>query len=361
MAEPQVKLRRVRRIGLWSVVAVVIVGLAAGSFVAGRLTNPPIRDTIEQAQATIPVDAEVELRVVDSRASYAAQVEEPTGIDIPLTVAGVVVRTSLSPGDKVAPGALLGVVENQPLFALPEPLALYRDLNRGDKGDDVLTLQRSLAAAGYRVEATGMVGNQTLTAVNAMFRSAGFDPPTGIAFRQFVPLPLDVSVTEVAGVGTVISPERPLFHGQRGTPSIAMMIDSVAASELTVGQAMTANIGGTTAEASVISVGEFVEPTAESPGGRKVVLTPTDPAVVLTPGSQVTVFGAGESAEVLAVPLVAVRQDNEGTYVLREKVVNDKKSHLRQAVQVLRSGAGWAALAEGELTVGEKVLVTDGG
>lgn len=361
MAEARKKLRRVRRVGLWVGIAFVVVGLAIGSFVAGRLTSPPIRDTIEQAQAPIPVDAEVELRVVDSRASYVATVQDPASIETPVTATGVVVRTVLAPGQQIAPGALLGVVEGQPLFALPEPLALYRDLNRGDEGDDVLTLQRSLAAAGYVVEPSGMVGNQTLRAVSSMFRDAGFDPLEYIPFRQLVPLPSDVTVTDAAAVGSVVSADHPLFRAQRGAPNITMMIDSVAASDLATGQTMSANIGGVTADVVVTGIGSFVEPTTESAGGREIVLQPADPAIVLDPGTQVTVYGPGESEEVLAVPLVAVRQDNDGTYVLRETTVDGKKVHTRASVEVLRSGAGWAAIAEGELAVGEKVRVTGGG
>lgn len=361
MAEARGRLRRVRRVGLWVGVAFAVVALTIGSFVAGRLTSPPIRDTIEQARAPIPVDAEVEMRLVDSRASYVAMVQEPAGIETPVTSTGVVVRAVLSPGQQISPATLLGVIEGQPSFALPEPLALYRDLNRGDEGDDVLTLQRSLAAAGYAVEPSGVVGSQTLRAMNSMFRDAGFDPLENIPFRQLMPLPSDVTVTEVAAVGTMVSADHPLFRAHRGAPNITMMIDSVAAGELAVGQTMSANIGGATADVVVIGIGSFVEPTAESAGGREVVLQPSDPAIVLDPGDQVTVFGPGESEEVLAVPLVAVRQDNEGTYVLRETTVDGKTAHTRTAVEVLRSGAGWAAIAEGELSVGEKVRVTDGG
>jgi len=48
-----------------------------------------------------------------------------------------------------AAGAFIGIIGADPVFVLEGPLPLYRDLNLGDNGDDVLAFQKALNSAGY--------------------------------------------------------------------------------------------------------------------------------------------------------------------------------------------------------------------
>ena len=60
-------------------------------------------------------------------------------------------------------------------------LELSRDLSKGMRGDDVLTLQNRLAELGFlSVEPDGIFGNYTLNAVKAFQTANGLEEPTGV-------------------------------------------------------------------------------------------------------------------------------------------------------------------------------------
>src|SRR6185312_9064612 len=100
----------------------------------------------------------------------------------------VVTRAAYSVGDTYQWGSLIGVVSGQPLFGLPAPLPLYRDLTLNDDGDDVKALQRSLTASGHSVDIDGVVGRETLEAVRAVFNAFDFDlaEPAVIPHHQLI-------------------------------------------------------------------------------------------------------------------------------------------------------------------------------
>lgn len=342
----------------------VVLGLVGAAFVAGRLTATPVRETLAEAEEAIAVFAPVEQRVVDSRDAFPATIKagDVVPVVIPNASGAVVVRQGSNPGDTVSAGSLLAVLSGLPYFALPGPLPLYRDLTWGDTGDDVVHLQTALSAAGLEPGSSGRVDRQTFRAVSALFERSGFDFSccSTIPHQQLAPVgELPATVVGVAVVGSVIGDKNPVVQLREGEPFAAFTADAVAASTLTIGQVLTANIGGQTVTMEVESIGEFVEPTSSSPGGREVRTRPAaDSDIELTVGDQVTLFGPGTNEETLAVPLIAVRQDNDGTYVTIEVVEDGKRTLERVTVVVIRHGGGWAAIEDGPLDVGDEVLVS---
>lgn len=344
--------------------SLLVLGLVASAFVAGRLTATPVRQTLAEAQEAIAVFAPVEQRVVDSRVAFPATVEagDIVPVSIPSANGAVIVRQGTRPGDTISAGSLLAVISGLPYFALPGPLPLYRDLTWGDVGDDVVLLQAALSAAGLEAGSSGKVDRQTYRAVAALFERNGlvFDCCAIIPHQQLVSIKtLPAEVVGVAEVGSAASDSNPVAQLRAGSPFVAFMADPVEASTLAVGQELTANIGGRSVTMTIESIGDFVAPTSTSLGGREVRTRPAaEDDIALTIGQQVTLFGEGATEETLAVPLIAVRQDNEGTYVQIQASLDGKPTLERVDVDVIRHGGGWAAIDDGPLDVGDEVLVS---
>lgn len=360
----ELRLRRFRNPLGVVLASAVVLALVGAAFVAGRLTATPVRETLAEAEEAIAVFAPVERRVVDSRDAFPASIKagDVVPVVIPNASGAVVVRQGTKPGETVSAGSLLAVLSGLPYFALPGPLPLYRDLTWGDTGDDVVRLQAALSAAGLEPGSSGRVDRQTFWAVSALFERSGFDFSccSTIPYQQLVPVgALPAEVVSAAVVGSVLSDKNPVVQLRDGEPFASFTADAVAASTLTLGQELTANIGGEAVTMTVESIGEFVAPTSSTPGGREVRMRPAaDSEVELTVGDQVTLFGPGTNEETLAVPLIAIRQDNGGNYVQIEVVEGGKPKLERVDVEVIRHGGGWASIEGGPLQVGDEVLVS---
>lgn len=359
------RLRRIERPGLLVAVILVLALATAGAFFVGRLTTAPSRDQILAAQQPIDVTAKAETRVVNTEETYAATIRAGSAIDVIVfgPQPAVVVRRTLDPGNTVGYGALLGVVSGQPYYALPAPLPLYRDLLWDDEGDDVTALQTSLQVAGFSLDVTGVIDRPTMTAVRTLYENGGFElGSTGpISYQQLVPITsASGSVTTVADVGAKLDAETPLLSIQVAAPQVVLRADAIASSELEVGEAMTVSMAGTRFAATIASIGPFSDGTDGTPPGRDVSLTNNDPTLTgLAVGTFVSVQVADDSSEKsLAVPLTALREDDDGTFVQRETRKNGMPTFERVNVTVSGSGNGWAAINDGDLHNGDSVRVS---
>ena len=74
-------------------------------------------------------------------------------------------------GNVLKAGDFIGIIGADPVFVLEGPLPLYRDLNLGDNGDDVLAFQKALNSAGYATAQSGTVTEDTLEAVTRLHRA----------------------------------------------------------------------------------------------------------------------------------------------------------------------------------------------
>lgn len=159
-------------IALLLVVAFTGVGFAASR--RGNQDNSKQRST---ANAFTSVRSGTLTSNVVARGDIVAQ--DPVSITAPTGASGGAVLTLLpSPGDSVADGTVLYEANDRPVFALADPIPLYRDLTVGDSGDDVRRLQASLIRIGLlRGRADGVYSRSTAAAIDRLYKSRGYSPP----------------------------------------------------------------------------------------------------------------------------------------------------------------------------------------
>ncbi|MBF4636242.1 hypothetical protein ITJ38_17665 [Agreia pratensis] len=265
----------------------------------------------------------------------------------------------------------MSVISGEPYFALTGPLPLYRDLRTGDKGDDVTALQRALNTTGADISETGWVNWDTLHAVSELYEAAGFDIPKEpaadgteqnvIHIANFVDAGTQSGVvTATAPVGTIVDDSTALATISVSQNYATFRADAVVSATLKAGDPLTVQAGNTNFDTTIAAVGDFADGTETQLPGRDVTLRSSDPAFTgLPPGTPVTVLAGGAVSDSLAIPLTAVRQDNDGDYVLRkEKDSDGKTTYKRVAISISTTGAGWAGLADGSLEQGDEVRIT---
>ncbi|MCT1366444.1 efflux RND transporter periplasmic adaptor subunit [Rothia sp. p3-SID1597] len=339
---------------------------SVGSFALGLKYKPQGPSVEEQVEAVVPVWAKVERRVVSEGIDVAGNVEDGTTADILSPRDGVLTRRTLSPGDQVASGDLLGVINGEPIYGLDGPLPLYRDLALKDSGDDVLALQRSLSLAGYPVAPTGTVTREMLRAVEALYRSDDLPTSEGrlttIPHAHFVSLPDGKrQVVNTADVATTVGIHDRFVVLRTSEARVKFRLPAERREQVTEGTAVDVQTSRGRTAGAVQAIGSFDPGTEGIGSGYDVTVTVHEPSI-LVPGQSVSVHGRGDRQESLAVPLTAVRQEGSGTFV----EVEDPSSRAdgsssgpptrRVEVKVLRRDDGYAAVSGG-LEVNQRVQV----
>lgn len=394
-AAEAVGLSRLSRRWLIVLLAVTAVMSAGVGLLAGIVFDQSEIIRPEDSMAEIPVYAMVENRVVDDRLTYSGVVKAGPAVPIHIDLEGqepIVVRQTLQAGDTLKWGDLAGVVSGKPYFVLPGPLPLYRNLSRGDAGDDVLALQRALLQLGYPSSESGHMDSATMDAASSFFASEGFalssgrmpteqsqqvepgatpkttapvdakTPALSIPYRQLIALPVaSATVVSALNIGQKVTPESPLAMMQAEDNFVEFIAEVQQAESLKAGQDVTVRVAEKQMTGRITGLGPFTDAGDGQRAGHPVTVEPTSKAdlVLLTPNLSVTVAGQGSAAEALAVPLSGIRQDAEGTYVLRSSGDgrNSKVPATRVAITILRSGGGFAAVS-GDLSQGDEVQIS---
>ncbi|WP_369392378.1 peptidoglycan-binding protein [Streptomyces sp. CG1] len=175
--------RRRRVLGAAVVSALVVSGLGLG---ASQVIKSPAQAAADTAPPPPSVlTASVERRVLrDSviirgtvAASQTVQIA-PSGSRQEGAGAPVVTKVNVQAGDTFRPGRPLLEISGRPVIALKGALPVYRDLKPGTEGDDVAQLQKALADTGHPAagDRIGFFGPGTKAALNALYRSIGYDP-----------------------------------------------------------------------------------------------------------------------------------------------------------------------------------------
>ncbi|WP_426979991.1 hypothetical protein ACQCSU_21620 (plasmid) [Pseudarthrobacter sp. O4] len=389
-----------------AVVTVIVLSLLAAAFLAGRFIERPTRDAIQSAQQAIDVWSAVETKAVDDRVTFTGRVQPGTDVSVVVTSdtgPNVVVRQTLAVGARVEAGTLAGVVSGRPYFFLPGPLPLYRDVSLKDEGDDVLALQTALASLGYLVELSSVVDHLTMNAVKHLFTTAGFalpelpaapqgsaadgpDARTGgaaakagqaastakspyIPFRQLLLMPAGGGVVATSAlVGAELNADTPLLT-VRATPSYVEFIAEVAQADLLqTGQKLTVRLDSKEFLATVATIGAFQAAKEGIKPGKAISLAPAEGGDLALPvGQAATIVTVGHVEASLSVPLIAVREDASGHYVIRRGSAETTDSgssspapatlEERIDVKVLRTGGGFAAISA-DLHPGDQVKVS---
>lgn len=351
------------------VVTLIVAGLA---FAAGWFVRSPTSDALSAAQERLVVTAPVSLRIVAPVVSLSAILKKGDVADVG-PASGTVTQQDLHPGDVVSPGMSLGEVSGRPLIAIPEGIPLYRDLAEGDKGNDVLLLQRWLVELGYAgLDPVGEVGPVTLSAVEWLYERVGYSAPgdgTRIVWRELMALPATAPVAESAPISRVLGVDTPLLRLTVQPNVLTSRATVVEADQLHVGQPMRLTAPDITpVETTVLSIGPFTAASDSAIAGNDVTFAiPSD--TPLREGSPLTVTSLSTAEPGPAVPLTALRQDSTGVYVVlfapdppgavTPGGDDDIPEEVRVYVRVSASAEGWAAIEPDEqLPTGTQVIVS---
>lgn len=180
---PATALVRRRRV----LIAVVVGALVTGG--AGFGLSTVVRSPAQAAaEAGAPerdvLTADVEHRVLRSSLVVRGEVAAERTLAVSAAVGAaegaepLVTKAPLRSGDRVRTGSVLVEISGRPVFALPGPLPAYRDLKPGSRGQDVTQLREALAGRGFpsAADSAGEFGAATQTALEAFYRSLGYDP-----------------------------------------------------------------------------------------------------------------------------------------------------------------------------------------
>lgn len=174
---------------------------------------------------------------------------------------------------------------------------------------------------------------------------------------------------DVAPVGTVLDPGAPVATLRDGSPTVTARVGVNDASTYEVGDSVTVTAetdGTVTATGTVVKVGDFVAAaTAEGglPGYDVVVALALDAPFADATTVRILPADGVDGVAGLAVPLVALREDSTGAFVLR--VPGGRTADLadveiepeRVPVTVGMSADGYVLVKPGELADGDVVVV----
>jgi len=281
-----------------------------------------VASTDDPTQAAAPVAAVVGPVVRDDvrpEAPVTVKLTEVSGFEATASVAGTV-TTAPQVGAVLHDGVVAFEVDDRPVRAMVAAAPLWRVLEPGARGADVVRLQELLTATGdYAGPADGRFGPALRAAVARFNVAAGlgtgvttFDPATVLWVG-----PQELTVTEVlTPVGSEVAPGTPVVRGpgahgtltvtepQGGLPSIG---EPGSVADLVVGDATVDYEPGTgtvTDPELVAAVAEALAPTTE---GTATVRAREAQPVAIVPASALVQGADGTTcvyASVDADPLV---------------------------------------------------------
>lgn len=369
--------RSLRAFGVWALASCLLAALA---FAVGSGTRSPWSEAQSNAETSLVVAQQLSTGSIEESRTFEGDLSlgSTTSIVLPEWSADLRPTVTSHPesiDSEVTSGTAILEVSGRPLLVLELPFGLYRDILPGDEGTDVEALQGALSAIGaYTGTIDGTYGAQTAAAVERLYRSAGYSPPepsqeaqdtlqqaraaladadanadaadrdgleralleaevaalTPVHAAEIVAIAGSAQLVAVASVGTVLGPEVEAAQLQTGGPTVRLRVNAADVALFTVDGAVTLSStgasGGETVIGTIVTVGDFEQTNGAQTAadgqeppipGHDVVISAPDaaswnpeaPVIVRTEG------GAGSTEGVL-VPLTAVREDEEGTYVL---------------------------------------------
>jgi hypothetical protein len=189
---------------------------------------------------------------------------------------------------------------------------------------------------------------------------ARFAALTPVLQSEVVQLPQDVAtVSKSSKVGAEMAPGTPLLGLRAGRPHLTVRVGVALAPAYAKGAAASVYVitdAAARVPAKVSSVSAFREPDGVNttiPGYDVTLIFPDKP-LKAADGETLVAEPAGAAATVaegLAVPVVALRDDPDGTYVTVEGAG-------RVAVEVVRTGDGYAIVETDDLAEGDRVVVS---
>lgn len=125
--------------------------------------------------------------------AVSATLVAETKVLVPL--AGTLRSNNCAAGTALSSGSAVAVIDDQTILALHTAKPLWRSLQSGDSGDDVVDYQTELSRLGYlTTKPDGKFGTATAKATEKLWKAAGVGQQRDVPIERIVWIP-DVSVT----------------------------------------------------------------------------------------------------------------------------------------------------------------------
>lgn len=230
------RLSRALRVVLTLVVVAAVAGAAGWS--ARALLAPP-QALPEAATFTL---VEVERGEIERGLNLNVSAQWSGGPKVVNTSSGVLTEARVRSGDRVEPGSVLYTVDLAPVVVASGSVPAFRGMSSGDRGSDVLQLQKFLLSAGFEAADDGEFGPGTVSAVKAWQQSLGVTQTGKVPLGSlvFVPsLPGVFAWEQGVGVGTALSSGTAVGGMLPATPVFSMTLPANQRSIVTEGMPVT--------------------------------------------------------------------------------------------------------------------------
>jgi peptidoglycan hydrolase-like protein with peptidoglycan-binding domain len=279
---------------------------------------------------------------------------------------GILTSTS-KPGTILERGNPAYTIDGRPIPLLYGTIPMWRRLDVGVEGYDVLQFEQNLVAMGYATEAQlkndGKYDARTAAAVKKWQKDLGVEQ-TGfvdLGDIEYVAGPVRVASNALA-VGDQVGPGSNVLEVTETTREVTIELEASRQSLAIEGAAVTVQLpDGSTVPGKITEVGRVAEAEdSQIPGDTgtpkiTVIVTLDDPNAGGTLDSApVTVQLTKSTAEgVLAVPVRALLALAEGGYAVE---IVHAGGHSLVGVELGSFADGWVAI-EGEIREGDEVVV----
>jgi hypothetical protein len=178
-------------------------------------------------------------------------------------------------GRVVRQGQTLYRVDDSPVLLLYGLTPAYRDLRRGESGDDVRQLKASLVALGYASDSeldltSDNFGRRTKVAVKKLQDDLGVDQTGALTRGTVVFLPRAIRVTAVSATRGAPAGPGALLTATSTRHQVAVKLDAAQQTEVKVGDRVTITLpSGRATPGRVASVGSVASTSGDS--GTKTV------------------------------------------------------------------------------------------
>ena len=236
------------------------------------------------------------------------KIEAGSPVSVSSAASGRVTAVNCGPGQEWLSGSSPLSIDGQPRILLATAVPFWRDLDGGERGSDVLSLQAELGQLGYPVENTSRFDWQTQEALQSLYATVGVSKDIE-GFRQDLFLWMPARAFSVGNcaiaLGGTVSAGQPIAS-EPG--SIASLQVNPVPTGLAEG-ARTVTVGGTTM--TVGADGRVTSPDDLAAAGQ-------EPSVALARQSGGTLplsgsYQLAESIEVYAIPPSMIFGQHEGS------------------------------------------------